>query len=305
MTNIAKDKKITVTITRIFNVPRELVFKAWTDQKQMAKWWGPHGFTNPICEIDARPNGKMRICMDSPEFPNHWMSGVFTEVVEPQKLVFTTKAFEDEKGNARLEGINTVIFEEYNGKTKLTLTATLTKLAPELQVVADGMETGWNQSLEKLATLLANKNNDGTSDRELSITRLLNAPRELVWKVWTEPEHIAKWWGPEGFTNTIFAMDVKPNGVWDFVMHGPDGTNYKNTSVYVEIIKPEKLVFNHVTAPKFNFTITFTEQGDKTLLEWKNTFESAEELKRVIEVFKADVGMKQNVDKLERYLANM
>jgi len=128
--------------------------------------------------------------------------------------------------------------------------------------------------------------NSEISNRELYITRLLNAPRELVWKVWTEPEHIAKWWGPEGFTNTIHIMEIKPGGIWDFVMHGPDGTDYKNKSVYIEIVKPEKLVFDHITAPKFRFTITFTEQGDKTLLEWCSTFESAEELKKVIEYLK-------------------
>jgi uncharacterized protein YndB with AHSA1/START domain len=148
-------------------------------------------------------------------------------------------------------------------------------------------------------------NNNDASNRELFITRLLNAPRELVWKVWTNPEHIAKWWGPEGFTNTISKMEIKPGGEWDLVMHGPDGTDYKNKSIYREVIKPEKIVIEHISAPKFKMTITFTEQGDKTLLEWRNTFESAEELKKVIEVFKADVGMKQNVDKLEKYLLKM
>ena len=64
-----------------------------------------------------------------------------------------------------------------------------------------------------------------TSDREIAITRLFNAPRELLWKVWTEPKHIAQWWGPKGFTNTIHKMEVKPGGRWDFIMHGPDGVD--------------------------------------------------------------------------------
>jgi uncharacterized protein YndB with AHSA1/START domain len=145
--------------------------------------------------------------------------------------------------------------------------------------------------------------NKNTADRELSITRTLNAPIELVWKVWTEPKHIAKWWGPNGFTNTIYKMEVKPGGIWDFTMHGPDGTDFKNQNMYVEVVKYEKLIFDHISAPKFRFTVNFKAQGKKTLLEWKSTFESAEELKKVIEVFKADEGMKQNVDKLEQYLA--
>jgi uncharacterized protein YndB with AHSA1/START domain len=144
-----------------------------------------------------------------------------------------------------------------------------------------------------------------TTNRELSITRTLNAPIELVWKVWTEPEHIAKWWGPTGFTNTIYKMEVKPGGIWDFTMHGPDGTDFKNQNMYVEVVKYEKLIFDHISAPKFRFSVNFTPQGNKTLLEWKSTFESAEELKKVIEVFKADEGMKQNVDKLEAYLTTL
>lgn len=141
-------------------------------------------------------------------------------------------------------------------------------------------------------------------NRELSITRILNAPIELVWKVWTEPEHIAKWWGPNGFSNTIHIMEVKPGGTWDFIMHGPDGTDYKNTNRFTEVIKYKKLSFEHITGPLHSVTVLFTAQGDKTLLEWKSVFQSAEQLEQVIKVFKADVGMRQNVEKLEVYLAN-
>lgn len=142
----------------------------------------------------------------------------------------------------------------------------------------------------------------GTKNRELSIERLINAPRELVWKVWTEPEHIKNWWGPSGFTNTIFKMEVKPGGEWEFIMHGPDGTDYKNLHIYKEVVKSGRLVLSHETAPKFLMTVNFVEQGNKTLVKIHSLFESAEQLEQVIKVFKADVGMKQNVDKLEAYL---
>jgi uncharacterized protein YndB with AHSA1/START domain len=151
---------------------------------------------------------------------------------------------------------------------------------------------------------MAEKNNNSVTNRELSVTRVLNAPRELVWKVWTDPEHIAKWWGPNGFTNTIDKMEVKPGGIWDFVMHGPDGMDYKNKSTFIEVIKPEKISFKHV-APNFTATVTFTEQGNKTLLKWSMLFESAEELEKVIKVFKADSGLMQNIDKLELYLSKI
>jgi len=116
---------------------------------------------------------------------------------------------------------------------------------------------------------MANRNEikNDTSDRELIITRLLNAPRELVWDVFTTPEHIKNWWGPNGFTNTIDKMDVKPGGEWEFIMHGPDGTDYKNKSIYKEIVRPERIVFEHVSGPKFIATITFTAEGNKTHLK--------------------------------------
>ncbi len=141
-----------------------------------------------------------------------------------------------------------------------------------------------------------------TSDRELIITRLLNAPVSLVWEVWTNPEHIKNWWGPTGFTNTISLMDVKPGGEWDLVMHGPDGTDYKNKSVFKEIVKPERIVYDHVSAPKFTATITFEEQQGKTLLTWHMLFETKEQFEQVVKTFKADEGLKQNIVKLEAYL---
>lgn len=143
------------------------------------------------------------------------------------------------------------------------------------------------------------------NDNELCITRLLNAPRELVWEVWTDPEHIKHWWGPAGFTNSISKMEVREGGEWEFIMHGPDGTDYKNKHVYKELVKPEKIVLEHVTAPRFTIYATFEDRGDKTLLTWRGVFESAEQLKKVIEVFHADEGMKQNVERLEAYLAKI
>ncbi|HET6992681.1 MAG TPA: SRPBCC domain-containing protein [Bacteroidia bacterium] len=155
-------------------------------------------------------------------------------------------------------------------------------------------------SNEKNKTM--SKQND-TKDRELKINRLLNAPIELVWKMWTEPEHIKNWWGPNGFTNSISKMEVKPGGEWEFVMIGPDGTEYKNRNVYKEIIPFEKIVMEHGPSPKFEITATFKARGEKTELTMHGVFESAEQLKEVVEVFKADEGMKQNVDKLEVYLS--
>lgn len=139
-----------LVITRIYNVPQALMFKAWTEPKYIAQWWGPHEFTNPVCELDVRPGGSILIDMrasDGVVFP---MKGTFHEVEAPERLVFTSRAFEDDAGNVGLEAHNTVTFTEYNGKTKLLLRAVVIQSALGVDYAIDGMEQGWNQSFDKL-----------------------------------------------------------------------------------------------------------------------------------------------------------
>ena len=82
-----------------------------------------------------------------------------------------------------------------------------------------------------------------SADREIIATRVFDAPRELVFKMWTDPKHVGRWWGPRGFTTTIHEMDVKPGGIWRLTMHGPDGRDYKNKVVFLEVEEPERLVY--------------------------------------------------------------
>jgi uncharacterized protein YndB with AHSA1/START domain len=147
-------------------------------------------------------------------------------------------------------------------------------------------------------------------DREIAITRVLDAPRELVWKVWTDPKHIAHWWGPKDFTNTIHEMDVRPGGVWTFVMHGPDGVDYKNKITFLEIVKPERIVYKHggdkdYEPVNFQVTVTFDEQGGKTRPSVRMVFPSAIARNHVVKTYGAVEGMNQTVDRLEDYLEKM
>jgi len=143
-----------LTITRIFDAPRALVFKMWIDPAHMAQWWGPKGFTNPRCELDARVGGKIHIDMRAPDGTVYPMSGTFREVKEPERLMFLAYA-EDHAGNHLLESLTTVTFEDQGGKTKLTMHAKAVGLAPIAVQMLAGMEAGWNGSLDKLAELVA------------------------------------------------------------------------------------------------------------------------------------------------------
>jgi uncharacterized protein YndB with AHSA1/START domain len=151
--------QIKLTMTRIINAPRSLVFKAFTDESMMKAWWGPHLFENTACEMDVRIEGKWKICMHAPAigFPNHWCYGVFKEIKEPEKIVFTTKAFVDETGHAGIENLNTILLEDLDGKTKLTLLAEVIHADDHLQSAIKGMEQGWSESFEKLNSLISNK----------------------------------------------------------------------------------------------------------------------------------------------------
>lgn len=141
-----------------------------------------------------------------------------------------------------------------------------------------------------------------TDNKTLRIIKALNAPIALVWQVWTNPEDLAKWWAPAGFTTTIHKMNVQEGEEWLLTIHGPDGKNYPNKSIFGEIIPFKKFVYNHFN-PNFIGTATFESQGDKTSMEWTMLFETEEMYDIVVKTFKADEGQKQNVEKLENYLA--
>ena len=149
-----------------------------------------------------------------------------------------------------------------------------------------------------------------TSEREIEITRLLNAPRELVFDVWTSPRHVGNWWGPNGFTITTKKMDARAGGEWVYTMHGPDGRNYPNRIRYVEFVRPEKLVYLHDTGvdndpQEFQSTITFEVAGKQTKVTLKSLFKSKEARDFVVREFGAIEGAKQHLAKLDAYLSEL
>ncbi len=145
--------------------------------------------------------------------------------------------------------------------------------------------------------------------RSIIATRVVDAPRDLVFSVWSDAKHLAEWWGPDGFTTTTHAMDFRPGGVWRFVMHGPDGRDYDNRITYDEIVKPERLVYHHgggedVEPVQFRTTVTFEDLGsNKTRLTLHAVFPSAAERDRVIKEYGADKGAVQTLARLTDYVA--
>jgi uncharacterized protein YndB with AHSA1/START domain len=152
---------------------------------------------------------------------------------------------------------------------------------------------------------------DLDSDPKVMVgTRLLDAPRQLVWSVWTDPKHLSQWWGPNGFRTTTSAFEFKAGGVWRFVMHGPNGRDYQNRITFDEIVKPERIAYHHggdddVEPVQFRTVVTFDDLGAKTRVTLRGVFSSAEERKRVIWEYGADKGLVQTLARLGEYVSGL
>jgi len=139
-------------------------------------------------------------------------------------------------------------------------------------------------------------------------TRIIDAPRAVVFSVFTDPKHLAQWWGPDGFTTTTSAFEFRPGGVWRFVMHGPDGRDYQNRITFDEVVPNERIAYRHgggedVEPVQFRTVVTFEDDAGRTKLTWSGTFPNAEARSRVIRDYGADKGLVQNMARLAEYVA--
>lgn len=142
-----------------------------------------------------------------------------------------------------------------------------------------------------------------TSDRELNFSRILNAPIELVWEVWTNPGHLSVWWGPDGVTNTIKKMDVKSGGPFRVIMHNPDGRNHDIEIQFIEVVKHKKIMYEQLNHFKCIGTVEFESMKDKTFINWTMLFESKEFLIECAKIYGVATGLQQCGERLFNYLS--
>lgn len=306
-------------ITRMFDAPRSLVYKAWTDPAHFAKWWGPHAFTNPDCSIDLRTGGKFLVAMTSPEGERNPLKGEFKEIIPNEKIVLQMytddhleawhKVVNEARGLSQdapaANPLTTVTFEDVNGKTKLTVEQRFENNRDRDAFIRLGTGEGWAQSFVKMDSLLATL----ATDDEIIIIRELNAPLSLVWKAWSSAEHVAKWWGPNGFTNTFTVFDLRPGGQWMYTMHGPDGTDYPNWMGFEEVVPQERITYAQGSKPNdpdaFHGEVTFSEvEANKTRLVLRLRVASTEVRAGMFE-FGAFEGGDQTLSRLDAFLQNM
>jgi uncharacterized protein YndB with AHSA1/START domain len=289
-----------ITVTRIVDAPVDLVFEAWTQGEHLRRWYAPDGFTVASATSDPRTGGEFEIVMRSPDGDDVPMRGTFAEFDPPRRLAMESIVSAAD-GRPAIHAVSTVTLVAEGDKTEITVHERAEGLIPEATWMLAGMELGLLQTLRKLDDLLA-----GAFDRQISLTRMIEAPRDLVFDMWTSDEHLAQWWGPNGFTLTTDEIDVRPGGRWVFTMHGPDGVDYPNEIAYEEVVRPELITFEHGAPgrddPSFRGVITFDEFMGNTVLTMKSVFQTKEHMDDVIERVGAIEGGNQTLDRLVGYV---
>jgi len=235
-----------VVITRLIDAPRALVFAAWADRRHLAHWWHPPGFAEVhLDEMEFKPGGLLRMRMITPERITFRSRGVYREIVAPARLVYDEMCEED--GRLFHQARYTVSFEAQADQTLLTIRARLSWVADRdprwtPPVMRAAWSTGWSGNLDLLGAYLPRATFIDAPGRELVLARLIQAPREQVFRAWADPERLARWWGPEGCTIPLCEGDVRVGGAWRIVMRAPDGTAYPLHGTYLDIAAPERLV---------------------------------------------------------------
>lgn len=312
----AKNKSNEIHISRIYDAPVQTVWDAWTDPEQVAKWWGPRGFTLTTHSKDLRPGGTWHYTMHGPDGTDYPNKTWYLEVEPCVKLVYDHGGYDDRPPLFRV----TVLFSETRGKTKMEMTMALAtpEAAEETRkfIKQAGGDSTWDRLAEYLEKESSGKDN-------FVINRSFDAPIELMFEMWTNPKHFSQWLAPTGFTMEFLRSDIKVGSSTFYFMTGSELKMYGRAE-YREIEKPNRIVYTqqfcdekegisrHPMAPTWPATmlttVQLTEEGpDRTrvTVTWETYGPTTrEELETFIH---AKAGMTQgwtgSFDKLEAYLA--
>jgi len=289
-----KPQEKDLTITRIFDAPREIVWAIWTEPEFVRRWWGPEGFTAPVARVDLRVGGKYLYCMRSSDCEDFWSTGVYKEIVPFERIV-ATDSFADEMGiivpaaHYGMDGVwpkellVTVTFEEEkDGKTRFTLVHSGLPPGEQMELA----EAGWNESFEKLDRVLEETvTRTGRTliaalpgKQDALMTRVFDAPRDRVFAAMTDPKLIPKWWAPRRFTIVVEKMEVKTGGSWRFLNRDDQGNEFWFHGAYHQV-SPERSVqtfeFEGMPGHVLLGISTLEEiEGGRTKLTSKSVFES-------------------------------
>jgi uncharacterized protein YndB with AHSA1/START domain len=280
-------KERAMSLTRVLNAPRQLVWEALTRPEHMVHWMSSKEWTTPSATVDLREGGAYRVEMRPLEGgEGFFFEGVYDEIVEPELIVQSLT-------DGRV--MRTTLEDAGPGKTKLTISWEMAE-AEELE------RQGYTEFLDKLAAFLADRRADKP---EVIVTKVIDAPRERVFKAWTDAEELKRWFGPRGFSIPTAVSDARPGGAFRVVMRFAqgDGKDYPSTGTYREVVPPERIVMRMAGEGADGriadsiLTVTFTERAGKTLVIIHHTGMPGSELGGAAQ------GWAQSLDKLAGVLA--
>ncbi len=227
-----------IVISRDFAAPRELVWDAMTDPRHVVKWWGPRGFTTQIEHMDVQVGGTWKHTMTGPDGTRYPNKSIFREVTRPERIVYTHGGGREDGQGASF--VATWQFEALSAdRTRVTIRMVFaTSEARDFVVREYGAIEGGKQTLERLGEHLAYQRSE-----PFVIRREFAAPRDLVWRAWTEREHLLRWFGPKAFTMEHASQDLRPGGTFHYRLRSPEGAEVWGKFVYREIVPAEKLVW--------------------------------------------------------------
>lgn len=226
----------TIEIVRVLKAPRELVFDAFTDRDHISSWWGPNGFTTTTSVKDVRPGGTWRFVMHGPDGTDYPNLITYTEVKRPERL-----RYDHGEPDGLEQGFKvTVTFDEVKEGTRVRLSILLASPEQKAKVAAFGAIEGGQQTLERLDhhTALAAAVRE---KRAFALTRIFEAPRDLVWTAWSESEALAEWWGPKGCKLHVAGLEFRPGGIFHYQMQYSNGTSMWGRMLFRETRKPERI----------------------------------------------------------------
>lgn len=305
------DEARSITGTRVFDAPRELVFDAFTDSKHIGNWWGPRGFRTTTKRMDARPGGEWIFTMHGPDGTDYPNEVVYLDVVRPERIAYT-------HGPVPVFDVE-ITFEELSPKkTRLTMRMTFATAEFRNQVAEEfGAIEGMQQTLERLEEQVAQQSG-------FVIRRAYDVPRDFMFRMWTEPKHLAQWWGPKGCVIEDCSNDLQPGGLMHWSMRIPSGELWWGRWLYREVVEPERLVFvssfsnaergvtRHPLGPEWPLqllaTITFDERDGGTLVTVHWAPYDASEAERAVFDANHDSmngGWTGTFDSLSEYLAKI
>lgn len=314
---VARNKSNEIEIIRVYDAPVQAVWDAWTDPEQVAKWWGPRGFTITTHSKDLRPGGHWNYTMHGPDGVDYPNTTKYLEVEECAKLVYDHGGHEDRPPLFRV----TVLFSESGGKTTMEMKMTLATPEAADQIRDHIRKAGGNATWDRLAEHLEKA---ATGKERFVINRTFDAPLELMFEMWTNPKHFSQWLAPTGFEMQFIRSDIRSGGSTFYFMSGGNGMKMFGRAEYQKIEKPNALIYTqqfcnedesisrHPMAPTWPetmlTTVQLTAEGpDRTrvTVTWEpHGATTREELETFIN---ARAGMTQgwtgSFDKLDEYLA--